>query len=324
MLGKRTRHFTFGDIKHPSRTKAIDNHILMKIDKLVNWHPIEKILETLYPSGTGRPSFPVLTMFKIMLLQQWYNLSDPEMEFALADRIVFQRFLGVSVTDPVPDETTICRFRNRMKEKNLSEKLLELINDQLEAKGYMVKGVTLIDASLVKSKTRPPRKNAHSENNKTQDKDASWTVRNGNPHFGYKMHIAVDNNGLIRKNRITPAHVHDSCVFDEILPSDTTAVFADKGYANRSRKKVLRNLGIYVGILDKAYRNTPLSSKQVKQNKRKSRIRKAVERVFAHLKKWYGYIGVRYVGIRTNQNHLHLLGIAYNLKRVARMVPITG
>jgi len=322
MLGKKKRVFGFGDLKHPSREKALKEHILTKIDKLIDWTPIEKELEKLYPSKKGRPSFPVLTMFKILLLQQWYNLSDPEAEFAVADRMVFQKFLGISVSEPVPDETTICRFRNRIKQKGISERLFKVVNNQLETKGYIVKKITLIDASLIKSKTKPLKKNDSSDTKK--DKDATWTVKNGKPHFGYKAHIATDKNGLIKKNRITPAHIHDSCVFDNILPPDTKAVFSDKGYASHKRKRQLRKQGIYPGILDKAYKNTPLSSKQIRNNKRKSRIRRTVEHVFAHIKTWYGYVKVKYIGMEANQNHFNLLAIAYNLKRAVKMVSATG
>lgn len=312
MLGNQKNQESFADIAINSKLpKKVQDTFLSKIDKAINFKHIETILEKLYTSNTGRPSIPPLVLFKMLLLQQYYNLSDPELELAVADRISFRRFVGLSFEDSIPDETTIVRFRQRIISANCFNNLFHEVNQQLHKKNLFVRKATIIDATLVESSTKRP-----SNSEQPTDKDASWTSKRGEAHYGYKAHVSVDaEHNLIEKVELTTASVHDSNVFEELLPDDTHAVYADKAYANRERIRNIKSRGIENGILDKAYRNHQLSDEQIADNKRKSKLRTNIERVFAHWKRWYGYTKVRYKGLSKNKLQLVLLSIAYNLKR---------
>ncbi len=304
MLGKKDLQLSFGQVETAHRVPK--GHFLLRIDRQIDWAPVEQELEGLYSSPRGRPSYPPLVMFKALLLQQWYGLSDPGLEEAIADRLSFQRFLGLSFRDRVPDETTICKFRGILSRKGLSEKLFSLINGMLDAKGLLIRRGSLIDASLIKAQRKPGG-----------DPDADTTVRGKNVHHGYKAHATVDQESeILRSVELTPASVHDSSMFTRMLQGDERSVFADKAYSKDGRKAVLREYGIFCGILDKARTNQPLSLRQKKRNKRFTRIRSAVERIFGIMKRHYGMSRVRYVGLMRNRSHLFLVGICYNLKKM--------
>jgi IS5 family transposase len=152
MLGKPSGQMGFGDLEAMGRLP--ESHFLRKIDSQMDWRPFEKLMAPLYHPTQGRPSHPPVRMFKALLLQQWYGLSDPGLEEAICDRLSFQRFLGLSLTDPVPDETRLCRFRNKLAEANLGERLFALLAEQLQAKGLIVRRGSLIDATLIKAQPR--------------------------------------------------------------------------------------------------------------------------------------------------------------------------
>lgn len=317
MLGKEKHQQSFTDYMiNNSQSIQHRETFLTKIDKIIDWKPIERILETLFTSHTGRPSIPPLVTFKMLLLQQFYNFSDPELEYATYDRLSFRRFAGLGMEESVPDETTMVRFRKRLIEAKVYDELLEIVNIQLESKNIMVKKAAIIDATLVESASAKPRKGCESK-----DSDASWTSKRGKAHYGYKAHISVDTeHHLIENAELTTASVHDSKMFEAVLPEESIEVYADKGYASQARKRRLQKQGIHCGIMDKGARNRNLTPEEKKSNKVKSRIRANVERVFAHLKQWFGYTRVRYIGLSKNRLQLKLLAIAYNLKRSAAIL----
>jgi IS5 family transposase len=304
MLGKKDPQMSFGQLEASDRVPK--GHFLMQIDRKIDWRPIQETLEGLYRCRRGRPSYPPLMMFKALLLQQWYNLSDPGLEEAIGDRLSFQRFLRMSFRDSVPDETTLCKFRGLLCRKGLMERLFALIGQQLDAKGLIIRRGSLIDASLIRAQRKPGG-----------DADADMTPRGKRVHYGYKAHVAVDQGSeMIRHVELTAASEHDSTMFLQMIQGDEKAVFADKAYSKDGRKQVLREFGIFCGIMDKARINQPLSRKQRKRNKRFSKVRSAVERVFGTLKSHYGMQRVRYVGLMRNRTHLFLVGICYNLKKM--------
>jgi IS5 family transposase len=310
MLGKQSRQMGFGDLEATGRVP--EGHFLKKIDGQVDWRPFEKALEPLYHPKMGRPSHPPVMMFKALLLQQWYDLSDPGLEEAICDRLSFQCFWGLSLSDPVPDETRICRFRNTLAEANLGERLFAMLEEQLQAQGLIVRRGSLIDATLIKAQPHPPRRGEPSP-----DPEADWTRRGKDGHFGYKAHLAVDeSSGLIRRLGLTAASVSESHLFEEMVSGDEAAVFADGAYAKDARKAALRGRGIFCGIINRPWRYRPISAQQKKRNKFFSRVRRAVERVIGTLKCRYGLERCRYLGLRRNHNHLWLKGICYNLKKM--------
>ena len=157
---------------------------------MIDWSAVEKRLGGIYDRAEGRPAYRPLVMFKSLLLQQWYQLSDAELEEALAERLSFRKFVGMRLDEQVPDHTTLCRFRGKLV--GLEQALFAAIGKQLEGKGLMIKHGTLIDATLVAAAARPPR-DAHSRpgQGRALDPDAQWTKRGGKSHYGYKAHVGV-------------------------------------------------------------------------------------------------------------------------------------
>jgi IS5 family transposase len=310
MLGKPSGQMGFGDLEATGRVS--ESHFLRKIDSQIDWRPFEKVLEPLYHPKLGRPSHAPLMMFKALLLQQWYGLSDPGLEEAICDRLSFQRFLGLSLQDRVPDETRICRFRHRLAQEGLTERLFALLEEQLDGQGLIVRRGSLIDATLVKAQPHPPRKGQVSP-----DPDADWTRRGKDGHFGYKVHLTVDQgSSLLRRLALTSARTSESHLFERMVIGDEAAVFADGAYAKDARKQALRGRGVFCGIINRPWRYRPITEKQKRRNKFYSRVRRAVERVIGTLKRHYGMERCRYLGRRRNHNHFWLMGICYNLKKM--------
>ena len=223
-----------------------------------------------------------------------------------------------------PDETTLCRFRNALKDAGVGEALFAEVARQLDAAGFMIKTGTLIDASLVASAVRPPRDGSTPkgiESRSDQDPDASWTRRGKDRRlfFGYKLHVGVDRgSGLIRSRALTPAKVSESEVADRLILGDERAVYADKAYEKRERRAALRARGVKDRIQHRRTRSQPaLPYWQTVRNKLIGRVRSGVERTFAVLKGRYGLGRMRYRGLAANRFHLDLVAIAHNLHRAA-------
>lgn len=301
------------------------NEALERLTREVKWYRFEKLLGRLKPEGAGRPPFEPLLMFKALLLQQWYRLSDAELEEALNDRMSFRRFLGLPPEDASPDHTTLCRFRNRLGEAGLAEKLFAEFERQLERHGLLLKRGTMIDATLVETPFRPGREDdaADKEAASAVDEDAALTARQGRrgTHYGYKAHAGVDvETRLIRRLALTPANVNETTMADALVCGDEKAVYADKAYAKNARRAWLRSLRIKDRIMHKSWGGgPPLRASQKRHNALIAPIRAQVEGVFATLKRWMGFDCVRYVGLAKNTAHLHLVGLAYNMTRALKL-----
>lgn len=300
--------------------KIGQNAALERLSNEVDWSRFEALLGPSEPQGPGRPPKLRLLMLKALLLQQWYGLSDADLEDALNDRMSFRRFVGLALETPAPDHTTLCRFRNQLAEDGLSEKIFAEFSRQLEARGLILKKGTMIDASLVETPFRPGSSDGTRQ---PVDSDAALTARKGRPgtHYGYKMHAGVDQQSrLIRRIALTPANVNDTVPADGLICGDEAAVYADKGYAKQARRAWLRGLKIKPRIMHKSWGGGPaLTFWQKRHNALIAPIRAEVEGVFATLKRWFGYARVRYRGMRRNESHLHLLGLAYNMKRALKL-----
>lgn len=290
------------------------NRQLEKIAALVDWAGFERLLGEIYAAPVGRPSYGPLVLLKCLLLQQWYRLSDPGLEEALSDRLSFRRFVGLALADPVPDHSTLSRFRSELTRRGLAEALLAELNRQLDARGLMVKSGTLIDASLVEADGRRPRKGEPVGDR--SDTDASWNAMPEKPLFGYKMHLAVDQgSGLVRQAILTPGHVSDKVPFLALVQGDEAAVFADRGYDGWWYRQELAARGIADGIMASDYRQRPLDAEGHARNQALAALRRPIERTFGVLKRWYGFGRVRYRSLARNTLHLQLLACALNLRR---------
>jgi transposase, IS5 family len=305
----------FGDLAAERLRRETD---LDRILELLNWGPLSYRLDKHCRKLDGRPPFPPLTMFRALLLAQWYGLSDRDLEEALCDRLSFRRFVGLKLEQATPDHSTLCRFRERLNEAGLTSKLLALVNAQIEAKGLMLKRGTLIDATVVESAAAKPARGGDA--GAALDPDAAFLKREGKAgsSYGYKAHVAVDQGSLlVRSAKLTPANVAETVVADELIIAnkDGGAIYADKAYDTHRRRALLADLGLADGILQRPNKHHPLSARQRRRNAALSKIRCSVETVFAVLKRIYGFRRTRYVGLIRNQLQLTLLAICFNLRR---------
>ena len=309
----------FGDLAAERLKRETE---LDRIAALLNWGPLSYRLEKHCRKLDGRPPFPPLVMFRALLLAQWYGLSDRDLEEALCDRLSFRRFVGLGLEQVTPDHSTVCRFRERLNEAGLSDKLLALVNAQIEAKGLMLKRGTLIDATVVESAAAKPA--LGSAACELIDPDAAFLKREGKPgtSYGYKAHVAVDQGSLlVRSAKLTPANVAETVVADELIiaNSDSGAIYADKAYDTHARRGLLARLGLTDGIMHRPNKHHPLMVRQRRRNATLSKIRCRVETVFAVLKRSYGYRRTRYFGLIRNQLQLTLLAICFNLRRMLKL-----
>jgi transposase, IS5 family len=317
MQPERENQPTFFDIAVAQRGGA--NRVLETIAREVDFTVAEQRVAATYGKG-GRPACRVGVLLRVMILQHLYGLSDPQAEEQLRDRLSFQKFAQLGAHEAVPDETTICRFRARLIECGLHEELLGLFNAQLEARGYILKRTTLVDATLIESSRRRPDAAAASEG-RAPDTDASYTRKYHQSFYGYKAHVSSDGeHHLVRAAVISTARTYEGEVFTRIAPADTGAIYADKACDTKANHAWLQARGIQSGIARKGAHHIKLTEADREDNRRKSRVRANIERVFAHLKKWQHYRRVRYLGLVKNQLELTLKAVAYNLKRLAAIL----
>ena len=317
MQTKRDTQPSFFDMAVEQR--GVPNKVLETITREVDFTRAEQQVAATY-SAIGRPACRVEVLLRVMILQHLYGLSDPQAEEQINDRLSFQKFAQLSTSEAVPDETTICRFRQRLIECGLHEQLLGLLNRQLESKGYFVKRTTMVDATIVESSRKRPHPEVASSGT-APDGQASYTFVRGRSFYGYKAHVSTDaGHQLIRAAVLTSANACEAHVFEQITPADTRAVYADKAYDTKANRAWLRAHDITNGILKKPARHIKLSEEDLIANREKALVRRHIERVFAHLKQWQNYRRVRYFGVVKNQLELTLKAVAYNLKRLAKLV----
>jgi IS5 family transposase len=317
MQPKRDNQPTFFDMAVQQRGAA--NKVLETITREVDFSVAEQRVTATYATG-GRPACRVGVLLRTMILQHLYGLSDPQVEEQIKDRLSFQKFIQLDTAETVPDETTICRFRQRLIECNLHEQLLGLLNSQLEAKGYIVKRTTLVDATIVESSRKRPEPEAVADGT-APDKDASYTRTAKGSHYGYKAHVSCDGeHQLIRNALISTGGMQEAHMFEQVAPQDTEEIYADKAYDTKANQAWLRKRGIQNCILKKGAHHIKLSREDHRRNHKKGLVRRNIERVFGHLKQWQGYRRVRYLGLARNQLELTLKALTYNLKRLVKII----
>jgi len=259
-------------------------------------------------------------MFKALLLQSWYSLSDPAIEKQLASDLLFRRFVSLDISHSVPDHSTFWRFRKTLEKKGLMDSLLEEINDQISAQGLLVKSgtVSIVDASVIEANQCRPNKNAQGE--PTQDPEAAWNVKTAadgkrKSTYGYKIHMNVDEDGFIKATDFTAGNVHDSNCFTDLLSGDEAAVYADSAYCSKKHDQWLSERHIENRLTRRAYRNKPLTDEDKSFNRQHSGVRSTVERTFGVLKQHYAMGKARYLGLARNRLRVELMSIAHNIKR---------
>ena len=289
---------------------------LEKIDSLINWNRLDyRLIKILNRSGLGPTGYAPLMLFKALILQRLYNLSDPALEEMLYDRLSFRRFCGLSLTDKIPDETTICRFRAALAGK--ANTLLNLVLEDLAERGISLKTGAIVDASVIESQVARPRGGEVS----SHDPQAGWTKKGGQYHHGYKVHVSCDTQGLVKDVLVTGADVHDSLVFGQLLDGSETAVYADKAYGSAKNRKLLEDHGIDDRLMYKKQKAKQQPHWQTWLNKIWGRTRGTVERVFGHWKTVLGVTRCRYVGQQKVQDHMAFVALTYNLMRATKLKP---
>lgn len=314
MAVKRTGQLGFGEAliaEDRGRNPALE-----RVKTLVNWDRLEAQLAGLRDAGPGRPGYRPLLLFKALLLQAWYGLSDADLEQMLGDRISFARFVGLGLEDDVPDHTTLCRFRNLLIAERVLEKLFAELDRQLEEAGLVLKRGTLLDATLIEAAAA-----RRGPGEPVVDPDAAYTKRQGKPGvtYGYKAHVGVDEgSGLIRAVITTPANVNDTTPADALIRGDEAAVYADMAYDTKERRSRLKAAATKPRIMRRPNKHHPVLPPRLRRlNRLIARRRAAVETTFATLKRRMGLVRARYFGLLKTSGQIVLAAIAFNLRRAA-------
>jgi IS5 family transposase len=316
MSVKSTGQLGFGEIGL-SRRGVVP--ALERVASLIDWSGFEHGLAGLREDGPGRPGYRPLLLFKALLLQAWYGLSDAELEFRLGDSLAFGRFVGLSLEDAIPDHTTLCRFRNRLVSARLLERLFGELDRQLEGAGLVLKQGAMLDATLIEAATTRPPKGREAT---ARDPDAAFAKRQGKPGstYGYKAHVGVDQgSGLVRTVITTPANVNDTTPADDLIRGDEAAVYADKAYDTHARRARLKQLGVKARLMRRPSQYHALSPRQQRLNDLIARRRAAVETTFATWKRRMGLTRARYVGLAKVTGQILMTAIAFNLRRAAAL-----
>ena len=253
-------------------------------------------------------------MFKILILQRVYNISDDQTEYQINDRLSFRRFLGLTLSDKIPDAKTIWLFRETLVKAGIIEYLFQRFEQELEIKGIVKHEGSINDASFVEAPKRRKSGGSGEACDRQIDKDAKWTKKGSMSYFGYKNHLKVDSKSkVITDYAATPANIHDSQVFAEFYSeyvNDT--VYADSAYAGQKLP-----VNIKQEICERAYRNRPLTEKQKIENRRKSRVRARIEHVFGFIAGHMRGSTFRGKGMERAAFSIGLTNIVYNMERYA-------
>lgn len=299
--------------------------------------PLEKtLIKDADKSKGGRPAYDVVLMFKILILQRYYNVSDDAMEYAILDRLSFMRFLGLGINNPVPDSKTIWLFRDTLTKLNLIEQLFGTLDKQLDKDGIIVHKGKIVDASIVEV---PRQRNSREENNqlkegiipedwdenkiRQKDTDAQWTKKNSQNYFGYKNHIKVDSKTkLITGYQVTTANIGDNHMADALLDKKEDGgqpLYGDSAYSSKTLEELYKTKKIISKVNKQGYRNKALTGAEQKANKKQSRIRARIEHVFGFMTNSMNGMYLKYRSYVRNQIGIGLMNLTYNLFRLVQL-----
>ena len=322
---------------------------LEAISKLMPWEMFRADIESVVlpaeesrKSKAGRKPIDALVLFRMLVLQSLYNLSDDQIEYQVRDRLSFTRFVGLGIEDGIPDGTTLWLFREKLAKAGLIDKLFERFGRHLEAKGYIARGGQMVDATivavprqrnsrdeneLVKAGTTPENWKKRPSKNRQKDKDARWTKKHGRSFFGYKNHVNADaRHKLIRDYTVSDASEHDSQKLDELVNRGNTSrdVYADSAYRSAEIERKLRAKGFRSRIHKRGRRNRPLTEAEARANHRKSKVRARIEHVFGAQENAPGGRLVRTIGIVRAKIKIGLQNLVYNFRRLVVLERMTA
>jgi IS5 family transposase len=339
--------YTYGDYEAIERLKKLQpSSILFRINDLVDWEPIHKLvspLDSRNKNKSGRDGYDPFKMFKIHLIQDLKGYSDPQMEERLITDISYMWFCGFSLRSEVPDHSTISRWRNHFNKANIFQSAFQEFNDQLAFKGFSYKRGVVVDATMIQSSTRNRYQTVVYEQDKDSeelvkktldvrkhkgsvelkanaDPDAVFVKIGGKSTFGFKMHTASDMEGLILGINTTAANVLEGHQFPKLMSSllfDSDDIYGDKGFSYASCVAYLKENGLGDKLMRKKPKGKDMDIITTAFNKSISSVRYVIERTFGGLKKWLKLGRARYIGLFKTHNHNLRLASIYNLVRCA-------
>jgi len=317
---------------------------LVLLKKTIPWELFRPELKAVWrkpdgerKSNAGRKPWDEVVMFQVLVLQQLYNLSDDQIEYQIRDRLSFMRFLGLGVEDAVPDAKTVWLYREKLAQAGMVKALFDKFDAYLRDNGYLAIGGQIVDASIVpvpkqrntceeneavKAGTTPKGWNRKPRKKRHKDVDARWTKKHGKSYFGYKNHINVDRrHKLIRDYEASDASVHDSRKLDDLIDAQNTAsdVWGDSAYRSADAENRLEEKGYRSHIHHKAKRNKPLTARQIKANKTRSKVRVRVEHVFGFQERSMGGKFIRTIGMVRARTKIGMMNLVYNMNRLIQL-----
>jgi transposase, IS5 family len=337
MAKRYKRHRDYGFFDQDIRLSKLSQlgDPLERLNFGVDFELFRELLETSLqkqPKGKGgRPPYDYVLMFKILILQRYYNLSDEQTEYQINDRMSFMRFLGLTISDDIPDSRTIWHFTETLTSLNLVKDLFDLFGKELKRLGLIINEGKIVDASFVEA---PRQRNNRDDNQKIKqgqgddlwkdkpnkkrqkDTDARWTKKNNQNYYGYKNHTKTDSKSkLINTYQVTDASVHDSQTVDELLDESDKGqdLYADSAYVGQD--DILNKHEVNNQIHEKGYKNHPLTELQKANNKEKSKTRVRVEHVFGFMENSMGGMFFRKIGIKRAETTIGLMNLTYNMFR---------
>ena len=308
---------------------------LAKLDAVIDWDLFSSVFERLpkaEPKGLGgRPSFAPAMMFKALVIQSLYQLSDQQLEFQITDRLSFKRFLGLTDADKSPDEKTFWAFRETLTRNELIEPLFVIFHAALESKGMFARQGQMVDATFVevarqrnsrednatiKAGAVPEGWEAQPHKARQKDVDARWTKKNGERYYGYKNHVKVDSRSkLIEDFTVTDASVHDSNALEELIAEGDPTTYVDSAYTGPRCEEIFAERKVPAKPIERAYRNRPLNGSQQRNNRARSKIRVRVEHVFATMRMSLRSAWNRCIGMGRNRGMIGMTNLVYNMVR---------
>jgi len=314
-MKQRTLAMMTGFERYSKKTRRAQ--FLEEMEQVVPWAKLCALIEPHYPKeGHGRPPVGVERMLRIYFVQQWFNLADPGVEEALYDSVVMRQFVGIDLgREPVPDETTVCKFRHLLEEHGLGGEMLETVNLHLQSRGVRITTGTIVDATIIHapSSTKNREQQRDPEMHQAQ-KGKQW-------YFGMKAHVGVDSKTkLIHTAVVTPANVADATVLPELLHGEETRVWGDQAYQGQT--DVIHECAPQAqDCTHRRYRyKNHVDEVERAKNRTKSTVRSKVEHVFGVMKLKFGFVKVRYRGLKKNANRLFATCALVNLFMVRKQL----
>jgi IS5 family transposase len=297
-----------------SLKKTRKREFLEQMEQVVPWSALVELIAPYYPDGKkGRPPFSLQTMLRIHFMQQWFTLSDPGMEEAFFDTPLYREFAQLDEFGRLPDESTILRFRHRLEKHKLASQILATVNEILSQRGLLLKAGTVVDATLIAAPTSTKNKG------KARDPEMHSSKKGNQWYFGMKAHIGVDADaGLVHTVRGTSGHVSDIAEANALLHGQETVAFGDAGYQGVQKRQdanadVAWHVAMRPGKRKALDKTKPIDALIDKIEKLKAGVRAKVEHPFRVIKRQFGFVKVRYRGLKKNTAQLVTLFALSNL-----------